>query len=194
MVKCRMEHELELESLINATIMNVLSGAIEDLQSDLRFEIDPKSIYAKTESLLYKYPLLKKSIQERKNEIEEVMLYGVPQRSKSITMFSNCSGYVDFKSEYEKQEDMIDQLQKKILEAEERLKPIEKALVSVQEDPYFKIIEMKYFNKKTVDQIASYFGCDTSTVQKHKNKMLSQIKVHLFGEEVLKEMMGWLNC
>lgn len=187
-----MEHELE--ALIDATIETVLSGVVEDIRSDLRFELDPKSTYAKTESVLYKYPILKKGIQERKDQIAELQLYGVPQRSKSVTIFSGNSGYVDFKSEYEKQEDMIDQIQKKILETEERLQPIEKALISVQNDPYFKIIELKYFNQKKADQIASYFECDASTVQKHKNKILSKIKLHLFSEEVLKEMMGWLNC
>ncbi len=187
-----MEHELE--SLIDATIKNVLLGTIEDLQSDLRFEMDPKSIYAKTESVLYKYPLLKKGIQERKDQIAELQLYGVPQRSKSVTIFSGNSGYMDFKSDYEKKEDLIEQYQKKIFEAEERLQPIEKALISVQNDPYFKIIEWKYFNQKAADQIANYFGCDVSTIQKHKNKLLSEIRVYLFGDDILKEMMSWLNC
>ena len=184
----------ELEELIDATIERVLLSTIEDIRSDLRFELDPKSIYAKTESVLYKYPLLQKAIQERKDQIVELQLYGIPQRSKSVTMFSGNSGYVDFKSDYEKKEDLIEQCQRSILDAKERLKPIDQALDSVKGSPYYKIIEMKYFNQKSLEKIANHFHCDVRTIQRNKNELLSKIKLHLFGEDVLEEMMGWLNC
>lgn len=184
--------EKELELIIDATIEKNILSAIEDIRFEIRCEADPKSIYSKTESVLYKYPLLKKAIEDRKEQIDTIELYGIPHRSKSFTVFNPISGYVDARSEYEKKEDMIEQLKTSVAVSVERLKPIEMALAQVAGDPYYGIIEMKYFQKKTMEQIATHFGCDTSTAQRHKNKLLSVIKFHLFGEEILNEMMGWI--
>ena len=184
--------EKELESIIDATIEKVIQNAIEDIRFEIRCEADPKSIYSKTESVLYKYPLLQKAIEERKEQLDTIERYGIPHKSKSFTVYSPGSGYVDVRSEYEKKEDMIEQLKTGIVASVERLKPIERALAQVAGDPYYGIIEMKYFQKKTMEQIAKHFGCDTSTVQRHKNELLSAIKFHLFGEDILNEMMGWI--
>ena len=184
--------EKELESIIDATIEKSILSAIEDIRFEIRCQQDPKSIYSKTESVLYKYPLLKKAIEDRKEQIDTIERYGIPHKSKSFTIYNPGSGYVDVRSDYEKKEDMIEQLQAGVAASVERLEPIEKALAQVAGDPYYRIIEMKYFQKKTIEQIAAQFRCDTSTVQRHKNELLSAIKFHLFGEDILNEMMGWI--
>ena len=184
--------EKELESIIDATIEKTILSAIEDLCFEIRCEQDPKSIYSKTESVLYKYPLLKKAIEDRKEQIDTIERYGIPHKSKSFTVYNPGSGYVDVRSDYEKKEDMIEQIQAGIVASEERMKPIEKALDQVAGDPYYGIIEMKYFQKKTIEQIAKRFHCDASTVQRHKNELLLAIEFHLFGEDILDEMMGWI--
>ena len=43
------------------------------------------STFKNTERLLFDYPKLKESIQERKNLISEYKKYGLPEKSKSIT-------------------------------------------------------------------------------------------------------------
>lgn len=184
--------EKELESIIDATIEKSILSAIEDIRFEIRCEADPKSIYSKTESVLYKYPLLKKAIEDRKEQIDTIERYGIPHKSKSFTVFNPVSGYVDARSEYEKKEDMIEQLQAGIVVSVERMQRIERALNHVAGDPYYGIIEMKYFQRKTMEQIAKHFHCDVSTVQRHKNELLTAIKFHLFGEDILNEMMGWI--
>jgi hypothetical protein len=47
-------------------------------------------------------------------------------------------------------------------------------------------------NNQGMEQIAKHFRCDVSTAQRHKNEQLSKVKFHLFGDDVLNEMMGWL--
>ena len=182
----------ELESLIDATIQRVVSGTIEDIKSDNIHTLDPKSIYSKTESLLYNLPQLKKAVQERREQISEIERYGLPRASKSFTVFIPHSGYVDTTSEYEKKENKLDQLHGVIIELENRIAQIEAAVDTVKDDPYFPIIKMKYFDKKTNVQIAERLKCDEGTVKRHKNKMLESIRFSLFRDVILEDMMNWL--
>lgn len=182
----------ELEGIINATIEHIVSGTIEDIKSDNIYALDPKSIYSKTESLLYNLPQLKKAAQERREQIREIEKYGIHKASKSITMFIPNSGQVDTISEYEKKENKIEQLHGIISELESRIAQIEAAIDTVKDDPYFPIIKMRYFDKKTNEQIAKRLKCDEGTVKRHKNKMLESIRFSLFRDVILEEMIGWV--
>ena len=182
----------ELEGIINATIERIVAGTVEDLKSDNLHALDPKSIYSKTESLLYNLPQLKKAVQERREQISEIERYGLPKASKSFTVFIPNSGYVDNVSEYEKKENKIEQLHGVINELESRIAQIEAAIDTVKADPYFPIIKMRYFDKKTNAQIAERLKCDEGTVKRHKNKLLESIRFALFRDVILEDMMHWL--
>ena len=182
----------ELEGIINATIERIVAGTVEDLKSDNLHALDPKSIYSKTESLLYNLPQLKKAVQERREQISEIERYGLPHASKSFTVFIPNSGYVDNVSEYEKKENKIEQLHGIINELESRIAQIEAAIDTVKADPYYPIIKMRYFDKKTNAQIAERLKCDEGTVKRHKNKLLESIRFALFRDVILEDMMHWL--
>lgn len=182
----------ELDSLINATIERIISGTIEDMKDDMIHEVDPHAIYAKTESLLYNLPMLKNAVQERREQIKEIEQYGLRHGSKSFTVFIPNKGMVDTKNEYEKELDKIEQLQGVICELESRIAQIEKAVATVKDNPYFSIIEMKYFKKKTVAEIAEKLQISDTTVKRQKNKMLESIKFSLFNDLILEEMIGWI--
>ncbi len=182
----------ELEGIINATIERIVAGTVEDIKSDNIHALDPKSIYSKTESLLYNLPQLKKAVQERREQISEIERYGLPKASKSFTVFIPNSGYVDTISEYEKKENKLEQLHGVINELESRIAQIEAAVDTVKDDPYFPIIKMRYYDKKTNAQIAERLKCDEGTVKRHKNKMLESIRFSLFRDVILEDMMNWL--
>ena len=74
----------ELEGIITATIERIVAGTVEDLKSDNLHALDPKSIYSKTESLLYNLPQLKKAVQERREQISEIERYGLPKASQCL--------------------------------------------------------------------------------------------------------------
>ena len=75
---------------------------------------------------------------------------------------------------------------------ESRIAQIEAAVDTVKDDPYFPIIKMRYYDKKTNAQIAERLKCDEGTVKRHKNKMLESIRFALFKDIILEDMMGWL--
>ncbi len=180
----------ELEGIINATVERVVAGTVEDIKSDLIHAVDPKSIHSKTESLLYNLPELKKAVQERREQIKEIELYGLPKVSKSLTMFIPNAGYVENLSEYERRENKIEHLHNTIRELESRIEQIEVAVATVKEDPNFCIIEMRYFDKKTYAEIAKRLKCDEGTVKRRKNKLLGSIQGVLFRDVIIEEMMA----
>lgn len=65
---------------------------------------------------------------------------------------------------------------------------IETALESVSSDPYYKIIELKYFQKWTHERIAEYFGVDVSVISKRRIKIINTLRPILFSAEFIKEL------
>ena len=92
----------ELKGINNAAIECIVAWTAEDTKSDNGHERDLKSIYSKTESLLYNLPQLKNAVQECREQISEIERYGLLHTSKSFTVFIPNFGYVDTTSEYEK--------------------------------------------------------------------------------------------
>lgn len=182
----------EWKTVIDETIQTVINEMMEDIQMDRRHDEDSPSLYAKTEFILYSYPALKSAIKESEEEISVIRKYGATQKSKSITAVDTRCGYTDFQTEFDRQENQIEQIRRNRVNVEEQLALIERVLAKVKDDPYYAIIEMKYFQKKTMEQMAQHFGCDVSTIRRNKNRLRSIIRFFLFEDDVLNEMLGWL--
>lgn len=55
----------------------------------------------------------------------------------------------------------------------------------MKDDKYYKIIEMKYFEKKTNNLIAEALEVDEKTVRRNKNRLIEIISIWIFPDEVL---------
>lgn len=78
--------------------------------------------------------------------------------------------------------------QKYNVETENFCNLVEKALESVSDDPYYKIIELKYFQKWTHERIAEYFGVDVSIISKRRTKLINQLRPIIFSTEFIQEL------
>lgn len=79
----------------------------------------------------------------------------------------------------------------KSLEERETLKfcnLVQSALESVADDPYYKIIELKYFQKWTHERIAEYFNVDVSIISKRRTRLINAIRPIIFSAEFIKEL------
>ena len=74
------------------------------------------------------------------------------------------------------------------IETENFCNLIEKALESVSDDPYYKIIELKYFQKWTHERIAEYFDVDVSVISKRRTKLINQLRPIIFSLDFIKEL------
>ena len=65
---------------------------------------------------------------------------------------------------------------------------IENALRDVSDDPYFQIIELKYFKGWTHEQIAEYFDVQPAAISKQRTKLINRIRAGIFSDDFISEL------
>ena len=65
---------------------------------------------------------------------------------------------------------------------------IENALRDVSDDPYFEIIELKYFKGWTHEQIAEYFDVQPAAISKQRTKLINRIRAGIFSDDFISEL------
>ena len=65
---------------------------------------------------------------------------------------------------------------------------IENALHDVSDDPYFQIIELKYFKGWTHEQIAEYFDVQPAAISKQRTKLINRIRAGIFSDDFISEL------
>ena len=65
---------------------------------------------------------------------------------------------------------------------------IEKALNDLGNEPYKEIIDLFYFQNQTRETIALELGCTVRTVGRNKARLVNELKVKLFSDDVIREL------
>ena len=65
---------------------------------------------------------------------------------------------------------------------------IENALQDVADDPYFQIIELKYFKGWTHEQIAEYFDVQPAAISKQRTKLINRSRAGIFSDDFIAEL------
>ena len=143
--------------------------------------------FQKTEQALYNYKKFMAVIESKKEQIQEIEEHGIQQKSKSITSFISGGSY-EIQSDSEKAEDKIQAIIDSIVITQRLIKFIDSALKKISCDPYFEIIQMKYFDGKTHEEISDYYEKDVSTITRNKNRLVNDLKVMLFSDAVINEL------
>lgn len=65
---------------------------------------------------------------------------------------------------------------------------IETALESIEDDIYYQIIPMTYFENQTREVIAEKFNTTQRTISRNKGRLINQLKVLLFSDDVIYEL------
>ena len=65
---------------------------------------------------------------------------------------------------------------------------IQRALNRVRDDPYYEIIELKYFERWTHEKIAEYFDVDVSVISKRRTKLINQLRPIIFSDDFIREL------
>lgn len=148
------------------------------------------STYQNTESLLYKYNDLKRSIEDREDEIEEIKTSGLRAKSKSILKMPEGSH-----SDHDTiEESIIEGLIEDIKKTQLVINRIDRIIKKFKTDKYIDIIKLKYFENKTQQEIAETLDKDTSTIWRNNKRLINEIKVYLFPNDVVKELTSWQNA
>ena len=66
------------------------------------------------------------------------------------------------------------------------IETLERALATVRDDPYYRALSGKYLDDVDDRDIAEALECDTSTVWRHRKRLVQRVAVWLYGAEALR--------
>ena len=122
-----------------------------------------------------------------KNDVEEIVNLTVLKLKMAGLMKD------DRKSAYQKTEALLRNYNtfKKVTDKKSTKKivhKIEQALDEIKDDLYFEIIPMIFFQNCTREYVADYFDTSTKTITRNKNRLVNQLKLRLFSDDVIFEL------
>lgn len=65
---------------------------------------------------------------------------------------------------------------------------IDKALEEIEDDLYYDIIPMIYFEKATREEVAEYFDTTVTTISRNKKRLIEKLKLLIFADDVIYEL------
>lgn len=138
--------------------------------------------YKATERRLYRYPILKRNIEEYKADIEDIKREDLG-KSKSIVKFSIHGGDAQQEDIEEKRQKLITNLQNKIASDSFEVQQIEGALERIRNHPYCNLISVLYFEQKTIEEATDIFGCVDKTITRNRKALVNLISDVLYGAD-----------
>ncbi len=177
----------EIQSIIETTAEKTANSVILGLKKE-KFLKTGRTPYAKVETLLYSYTEIKELIRQKREEIKHLRQNGLDKKSKDIAQYTS-GGAIDNRSESEKVEDKIKELENSIALTKHYIKTINKALKTIENDKYYEIITKYYFEKISVDKLSAHFGKDIKTIYRNRQRLVNKLKLQLFTDETIVEMM-----
>ena len=187
------KEKLELAELVATAVVSALEkkGVINTPTPAPSKPKSDKTAYQKTEQLLFNYLGFKRIVAERQQEIADLRTYGVPGKSGSIVSYSPHSGSVgQLVRPEESVEGAVRTVERSVEGTVQALALIDKCLAMLQNDPYYDILPMRYFEGRTLEDIGVHLGCDHTTVSRNKSRLVRELAMRLFPDEVVNEFMN----
>ena len=139
--------------------------------------------YKETEAMLKAYPNYKLTIERNNERIQEILKNGIGEQKKSVNNDVRVKGgIVEFKGIPEIEIEKIEHLKSENLKQEKRIIRVDNALIHIENDPYFEIIDLKYFKNWTIEEIAEKFDVDKSTIGRNRTRLVKELRFYLFPE------------
>ena len=180
-----MKRDLKVD--VEQIIKDTVSEAINELRKQGFIKNNKQTAFQKTEQLLYNYMNFKQVIADKQKLIEQIKQEGIQKRSKSIVNFTG-NYQLDTRNDFEKAEEQIEALENSITITKRYIEIIDAALSKLEDDNYYDLIRLRYFEGKTREEIAEYFDVDVATISRNKNRLINTLKIYLFSDEVICEI------
>lgn len=141
---------------------------------------EQKIIFRKMEEILRNYPKYQKRIEV---EIENLKN---PQIKKSCGPGGQGGNSYDFKSEMEQIEELKQRISNNISRYEEIIFRIDECLSMVQDHKDYNFIKMKYFDKKTYEEIADILKISLKSTYGIRNRILGALEIHFKTQRLIE--------
>ena len=176
----------ELKDYMKLISDATINETIRELKRNGLLVSHTENSFKKTEKLLLNYNKFKQLIQYKIEQIENIKAEGLIKNSKSFIKISNGNG-INMLNENEKVDAKIEEIENSISKLNYYIKLIDHAIDKVKTNPYSDIIQLKYFDGLTYEDISLHMDCDISTIKRNKNKLINDIKIYIFPEDSIME-------
>ena len=184
---------VELADLISKSVVNALkeNGLVGKTEPVVKAKKKEMSAYQKTEALLFSYVNLNKIVNEKKQEIADLRKYGVPGKSSMSggERVHTSRTNVGIVLPEDAVEDAVRNVERSVQDTVQAIALINKCMAALKNDPYYDILPMRYFEGRTLEDIGVYLGCDHSTISRNRSRLVRELAMRLFPDEVVNEMM-----
>lgn len=156
-----------------------------------RAAINEKSAYSKTEALLYNYMGFCKIVDERRKEIADIRKFGVPQSCGAVgerVQGGNVPHGIVLPEE--SVESAVHRIECAIEGTVHAIALIDKCMAALKNDPYYRILEMRYFEGRTQEDIAMEYGVSQVTISNNKSRLVRELAMRIFPNQVIDEMLS----
>lgn len=179
-----------IQKVVNDTVTALIDKHV--LGTPHRSDRPERTAYQQTEQLLYNYNGFKKIVAERMEEIEDIRKHGVPKKSKSITQFCGTGGNTNCGTitEEESVESAVQAIMYSVQGTVQAISLIDKCMKALSHDPYYKILEMRYLEGRTQEDIALEFNCTQQNISYHRSRLVKELAMRLFPDKVINEYMS----
>lgn len=167
----------------------IVKKVLEELKSKKLLK-NPKSSYKSTEKILYSLNVLPKAIELIDDEVKQLEedlkdIPKAPAKSSSLVLNEKNGTYVYGD---ETLETRISELRQISVKTKSQIRLVKNALKKIENDKYYDIIPMYYFDEMTIEEIAEECDWAVGTVSKHKKRLMDDLKVYIFPDTFIEEL------
>lgn len=193
----REELTVIIKSVVEATINTLVDKGIlgrgdASANASAKGQVKEKSAYSQTEALLFNYNNFRKIIQQKQREIEDIRKYGVCEKGSVVVQYGGNVGGTPrgIVLDEERVEEAIRNVEKSMETTVQALAMIDKNMATLKSDPYYRILEMRYFEERTQEDIAVEFNCTQQNIAYHKRRLVKELSIKLFPDKVIGEYLN----
>ena len=171
-------------------IIETVTKTLDELLKQNMIKTNGLNAFKKTEQLLYNYNNFKEVIKDKQEMIDQINNVGLSKKSASILPMPSDTGFKYIASESEKIDEAIKALEASINYTQRVITNIDRALKKIEDDPYYKLIELCYFENLKYSYIADNWkpAINEATISRNKNRLVKRMAFYLFSDEYIKEL------
>ena len=180
-----------MKSTISPDILKIIRKTVDEsvkkaaeaiIRANKELDASNRDYFKETERLLYSLPALRLKVAQDEEDLRNGLV-SPPEKSRDIVKPSQ-GGYRMHDPEA-REERYIAERKESMERTKKEIARIERALETIQDDEYYDIVPLKYWDLMQPAQIAEALHCDERTYRRHKNRLVNKLKVVLFGADAL---------
>lgn len=169
--------------------LDIVKRVLKELK-DKKLLTTAKSSYKSTEKILYSLNVLPDAITLIDKEIRQLEQESInipkPQAKSNTLILNEKEGTYVYGDET--LETRISELKQISIKTKSQIRLVRNALKHIRNDKYYNIIELYYFKRMTIEEVAEKMDCSVGTISMNKKRLINELKIYIFPDTFINEL------